>query len=119
MKKIIDNKFIFFSFSFLLLLILYYPTFFGKPIWDDKFFLFEGNLKNFSSPWDFIRIFSWPVTILLQKFMLNSFKDNYFYYHLTNFFLHFANGLLFYQLLRNLKISSYRWGYFIFLSYSS
>ena len=115
MKKIIDNKFIFFSFSFLVLLLLYYPTFFGKPIWDDKYFLFEGNLKNFSSPWDLIRIFSWPVTILLQKLMLASFKDHYFYYHLTNFFLHFANGLLFYQLLKRLNISSYRWGYFIFL----
>lgn len=119
MKKIIDNRFIFFSFSFLVLLILYYPTFFGLPIWDDKYFLFEGNIKNFSSIWDTLRIFSWPVTILFQRFMLTTFEDNYFYYHLTNFFLHFANALLFYHLLKQLKINSYRWGYFIFLFHPS
>ncbi len=119
MKKIIDNRFIFFSFSFLILLILYYPTFFGLPMWDDKYFLFEGNIKNFSSVWDTLRIFSWPVTILFQRFMLSTFKDQYFYYHITNFLIHFANALLFYQLLKRLKISSARWGYFIFLFHPS
>lgn len=120
MKKILDNSFIFFSFCFLVLMILYYPTFSGEQIWDDRYFLFDSAVRHVEFKFlDLLNIFSWPVTILTQKLLLKIFDTEYLYFHITNFCLHFINGLLLFRFLKLKNIPSPRLGFMIFLFHPS
>lgn len=120
MKIILNNKLNFFAFSFLITLLIYFPTFNSGPIWDDHFFHFQS--KVITDKWSLQNIitnFSWAVSVIAQKILFNLFGVNFIYYHFTNFLLHFVNAILFMQLLRINHFKFSQWAFLAFLLHPS
>ena len=117
MKAILESKFIFFSASFLICLLLYYPSFSGGQIWDDRYFLFENKIITGDGLLltEILTNFNWALSTLAHKLMYTLFEINYFSYHIVNFVVHFINSLLFFQFLRLYRIPHARWAYLLFL----
>ncbi|MFA6237009.1 MAG: hypothetical protein WC635_06745 [Bacteriovorax sp.] len=113
-KKLKQNLyyvFLFIAFS----IIVFFPTIFGDPFWDDWVFIFKRatDLREASSPFIFFQPGSanktWPVFYAATWLMLKAFKDHYIYYHLVSLTLHGINGFLCWHLLRKLKIKHGFW----------
>lgn len=120
MKILLDNKFNFFSASFLLTLLIYFPTFNSGPIWDDHYFHFQSEviIKKWSLD-DIVKNFSWAVSIIAQKTLFSLFGVNFIYYHFVNFLLHFINALLFFNFLRLANFKYIKWAFLAFLIHPS
>ncbi|HXH30716.1 MAG TPA: tetratricopeptide repeat protein [Bacteriovoracaceae bacterium] len=98
-------KTLLFILSFCVGLLLYVPSITGTPIWDDMPFWFgdPAMYQDFS----YLRIwtnYGWPFSVTFQKLALAVFKDQYVFYHVINFLLHFVNSLLVYSLGRRLRL---------------
>lgn len=112
MSKPIHKALIFAS-SFIVALVLYWPSLSGTPIWDDTTFWFSDPVMSpGTSYWTIWKGFSWPVSVTIQKFLLSVWEKNYTYYHVLSFLLHFGNSLLVYRLGRHLQ---FRYPMFYFL----
>lgn len=122
MKYLLDNRFNFFSFSFLICLLLYYPTFEGGPVWDDYSYFFEDEVittLDWSTTKSILHSFSWPTSALSQKILYAIFEKNFLGYRLVNFILHFLNSLLFWKFLKINQVRNLHWAYLIFLLHPS
>ena len=106
--------------SFLILLVLYWPSMNGLPVWDDFSYMFHYDVvtKDFSYLTIF-KDFAWPLSVSFQKALFHWWGHNYTYYHLLNVCLHFLNAFLLLKLADFFKISFSRVLFLIFLFHPS
>lgn len=94
----------------LLSFIVFFPSLFGAPFWDDWVFIFKKiNNEMFSvSPLIFfkpgVESKSWPVFFAVLWGLFKIFKFNYFYYHLVSIVFHALDGFLCWLILQKLNI---------------
>ncbi len=108
------------SFLFIAIsLIVFFPTLFGIPFWDDWVFVFRNGYFFSQS---FLTYFpggsqsrSWPVFYTFIWFMLKIFNEHYFFYHLFSLVLHGINGFLIWKILDKLKIKFPIWLALLFI----
>jgi hypothetical protein len=91
-------------------LLIFSPTIFGTPLWDDWSFIFRNAQLRYNtsllSYFNGAEVRAWPFFHATLWLMLKTFKQNYYLYHLTNIFLHGINGFLCYKLLRKINIKN-------------
>lgn len=96
---------VFFILSLLGASFIYWPLMHGMPIWDDLPYWFFDNVmfSNFSylEVW---KNFVWPLSVTVQKALLQIFHYRFFNYHLFNLILHFINAGLVYLLGKKLHL---------------
>jgi hypothetical protein len=91
-------------------LLIYFPTLFAEPFWDDWVFIFKSvhGQMNSSSPLIFFpggkEAKSWPIFFTVIWGMYKTFQSNYFLYHLVNIILHGVNGYLCWVILTKIKV---------------
>lgn len=100
--------------AFLACAALYWPALTGKPVWDDLgYWIHNPDMKlPYSVIW---RFFTWPLSTTVQKFMLDSFGENYFAYHVVNLGLHFLNSSLVFAIAKRLNWPKPAWIFLLFL----
>lgn len=113
----LNNKIIKRDISYLLLfiifsIIVFFPSLFGDPFWDDWVFIFKKStdVMGASSPLAFFpggsAAKSWPVFYATIWVMLKFFKEHYFCYHLFSSSLHGINGFLCWRILERVKVKN-------------
>lgn len=108
LKQNLCYFFLFIAFSF----IIFFPTIFGDPFWDDWVFIFKrsSDLMSASSPLVFFPggaiDRAWPVFYAAIWFILKIFKEDYVYYHVLSLVLHGINGFLCWHILKRLRVNN-------------
>jgi hypothetical protein len=102
-------------------LILYFPTIFADPFWDDWVFIFKSDRYQFDFPTP-LNFFpgglypkSWPIFYTFIWSLLKIFKDYYLGFHLTAIVLHALNSFICYLLLEKWNYKNSVLGGFLFL----
>jgi hypothetical protein len=93
-------------------LVIYWPTLFGEPFWDDWVFIFKNFMLQLEhiNPLSFFisdkEVKSWPVFYSIIWGMLKLFKNHYFFYHLTNIVVHSLNGFMLFKILSRFRVAN-------------
>jgi len=105
---------LFWPLSFLACALLYLPALNGQPIWDDlAYWVYNPEMKySFFRIW---REFSWPLSMSVQKSLLDLFGEQYWIDHVLGLLLHFLNSYLVYRLAKKLEWPKPRWLFLLFL----
>ncbi len=96
-----------FVISFNVAFLLYSSSVRGLPIWDDlPYWFFDPAMKPDVSYLSIWRSYGWPFSISVQKLAFGLWKNQYAFYHVFNFCLHFLNSYLVYLLGKRLRLRS-------------
>ena len=86
--------------------LVFFPTLFATPFWDDWSFIFRNyELRAASSPFYFFsynNLKAWPLFNSILWILYHTFYKKYFLYHLLSILIHASNGYLFFKILRRL-----------------
>ena len=99
--------------------IVFFPTIFSTPLWDDWAFIFHNYVMN-STTSPFVYLFgneirAWPIFHTVLWMMLKTFKNHYVYYHVASITLHGLNGFLTWYLLRKFNFKNSLWLALLFI----
>nr|MBA2405981.1 hypothetical protein [Bdellovibrionales bacterium] len=116
MLNTIPKKIIFLVVSFIVMMILYYPSLNGGPLFDDIHFIFKSvHISDEFSYWTIWRDFSWPVSVSAEKILFQIWQYEFIYYHALNLILHFLNSYLLLRLMGKFDVPYPHFFFLLFL----
>ena len=102
--------------AFALYLFIYWPTLYGKPIWDDYPYWFNHPFNKPEFKWLYIwKYFTWPLSVSIQRIISSWWGKEFLYYHLFNLIVHLVNVCLLFFVLRKIKIPHAKWVCLLYL----